>query len=34
MALMLKWLLMAASVVIAAYFIPGVTVKSFFSAYS
>jgi putative membrane protein len=32
MALMLKWLLMAASVVIAAYFIPGVMVKSFFSA--
>ncbi|MBP6940882.1 MAG: phage holin family protein [Syntrophorhabdaceae bacterium] len=32
MALILKWLLMAASVAVAAYLIPGVMVKSFFSA--
>ncbi|OPY76691.1 MAG: Membrane protein of unknown function [Syntrophorhabdus sp. PtaU1.Bin058] len=32
MILILKWLLMAASVMISAYLIPGVTVNSFFSA--
>lgn len=32
MGLLLKWLIMAASIIIAAYFIPGVTVGSFFSA--
>ena len=32
MLLILKWLLMAASVMIAAYLIPGVTINSFFSA--
>lgn len=29
---MLKWLLMATSVMIAAYLVPGVMIKSFFSA--
>ncbi len=32
MGLLLKWLIMAASIIIAAYFIPGVRVGSFFSA--
>ncbi|HOE15832.1 MAG TPA: phage holin family protein [Syntrophorhabdaceae bacterium] len=32
MILMLKWLLMAASVAIAAYIIPGVTISGFFPA--
>jgi putative membrane protein len=32
MGLLLKWFIMAASIVIAAYFIPGVRVGSFFSA--
>lgn len=32
MILILKWLLMAASVMISAYLIPGVTINSFFSA--
>lgn len=32
MRLLLKWLIMAASIVIAAYFIPGVKIGSFFSA--
>ncbi len=32
MGLLLKWLVMAASIIIAAYFIPGVRVGSFFSA--
>lgn len=32
MALILKWLIMTASVMIAAYVIPGITVRSFFSA--
>ncbi|MHB8111204.1 MAG: phage holin family protein [Syntrophorhabdaceae bacterium] len=32
MRLLLKWLIMAASVIIAAYVIPGVRVASFFSA--
>jgi putative membrane protein len=32
MLLMLKWLLMATSVMIAAYLVPGVMIKSFFSA--
>ncbi len=32
MALIIKWLIMTASVMIAAYVIPGVTVRSFFSA--
>jgi len=32
MRLFLKWLIMAASIIIAAYFIPGVMVGSFFSA--
>lgn len=32
MRLLLKWLIMAASIIIAAYFIPGVRVGSFFSA--
>lgn len=32
MRLLLKWLIMAASIIIAAYFIPGVMVGSFFSA--
>jgi len=32
MALIIKWLIMTASVIIAAYVIPGVTVRSFFSA--
>lgn len=32
MMLLLKWLIMAASVIIAAYVIPGVQVASFFSA--
>jgi len=30
--LIIKWLIMTASVMIAAYVIPGVTVRSFFSA--
>ncbi|MDD3846527.1 MAG: phage holin family protein [Syntrophorhabdaceae bacterium] len=32
MRLLLKWLIMAASIIVAAYFIPGVRVGSFFSA--
>jgi len=32
MVLIIKWLLMATSVMIAAYLIPGVTINSFFSA--
>ena len=32
MRLLLKWLIMAASIIIAAYFIPGVRVGSFLSA--
>ncbi len=32
MALIIKWLIMTASVMIAAYVIPGITVRSFFSA--
>lgn len=32
MRLLLKWLIMAASIIVAAYFIPGVKVGSFFSA--
>ena len=32
MRLLLKWLIMAASIIIAAYFIPGVRIGSFFSA--
>lgn len=32
MILILKWLLMAASIMISAYLIPGVTINSFFSA--
>lgn len=32
MVLIIKWLIMTASVMIAAYAIPGVTVRSFFSA--
>jgi putative membrane protein len=32
MVLIIKWLIMTASVMIAAYVIPGVTVRSFFSA--
>lgn len=32
MRLLLRWLIMAASIIIAAYFIPGVRVDSFFSA--
>ncbi len=32
MGRLLKWLIMAASIIIAAYFIPGVRVGSFFSA--
>ena len=32
MGLLLKWLIMAASIIIAAYFTPGVRVGSFFSA--
>lgn len=32
MRLLLKWLVMAASIIIAAYFIPGVRVGSFLSA--
>jgi putative membrane protein len=32
MVLILKWLLMAASVMVSAYLIPGVTINSFFSA--
>ena len=32
MSILLKWIIMAAAVLIAAYFIPGVRVASFFSA--
>ncbi len=32
MRILLKWVIMAAAVLIAAYFIPGVKVSSFFSA--
>ncbi len=32
MRILLKWIIMAAAVLIAAYFIPGVRVASFFSA--